>query len=158
MGEFTHLFDRITREAHSEARMGPEMLELLVNELLILIYRRTPTMSFSLEDDHFAYIFELQKRFETQYSHSYTLEDLAKEYNVSPSTLSHQFKKVTGTSVMDYLLSCRMASAKKYLTDTHISIGEIVELCGFSDNSNFSRTFKKLNRMSPSAFRQQFRA
>lgn len=150
------LFKRIIQEAESTELMKEDMLQLLINELLIFIYRRIDPNLISLDAENTEYIYEIQRRFETQYAQSYTLEALAEEYNVSSSSLSHQFKKVTGSSVMDYLLSCRMASAKKYLTDTHISIGEIVELCGFSDNSNFSRTFKKMNGMSPSAFRDQF--
>lgn len=151
------LFKRIIQEAGSSEIMKEDMLQLLINELLIVIYRRIDSNLISLDAENTEYIYELQRRFETQYAQAYTLEALAEEYNISPSSLSHQFKKVTGASVMDYLLSCRMASAKKYLTDTHISIGEIVELCGFSDNSNFSRTFKKLNGISPSAFREQYR-
>ncbi|MBQ8793661.1 MAG: helix-turn-helix transcriptional regulator, partial [Clostridia bacterium] len=60
-------------------------------------------------------------------------------------------------SVMDYLLSCRIAAAKNMLAKTDKSISEIVESCGFSDNSNFNRTFKKLNNMSPSEFRTKFK-
>ena len=66
--------------------------------------------------------------------------------------------KDTGMSVMEYLLSCRMASAKRMLAGTQMGIGEIVERCGFSDNSNFSRTFKALNGMSPTDFRKKYTA
>lgn len=151
--EFQGVFSMITQEAQGSARMHTEMLELLIQQLLIRIYRQLPPSPISLEDDHFSYIGELQRRFETNCRYTYTLESLADTYNVSPSTLSHQFKKMTGTSVMDYLQSCRMALAKKYLTETAMSVSEIVDLCGFSDSSNFSRTFKKQNGMSPSRFR-----
>ena len=85
------------------------------------------------------------------------IKELAKKYNLSISSLSHQFKKITGMSVMNYLLSCRIAGAKNLLAKTDLSIGEITELCGFSDNSNFSRTFKKLNGISPTRFRNSNR-
>ena len=97
-------------------------------------------------------------KFENHYSQSYTLTELSKQYNISPSTLSHRFSAATGMSVMEYLLFCRMASAKQMLAGTKMSIGEIVERCGFSDNSNFSRTFKSLNGMSPTDFRKKYKA
>jgi AraC-like DNA-binding protein len=59
---------------------------------------------------------------------------------------------------MEYLQSCRMANAKRMLAQTDYSVGEIVEKCGFSDNSNFSRTFKSLNGMSPTDFRKKYKA
>jgi len=43
------------------------------------------------------------------------------------------------------------------LAETDWEIGTIVEECGFSDNSNFSRTFKKTTGLSPTEFRKQFR-
>ena len=102
--------------------------------------------------------YAIQKSFEQDCSRLYTLEELARQYSISPSSLSHQFKKLTGASVMGYLLSCRMASAKHYLTATNAGIAEIVEKCGFSDSSNFSRTFKKRNGISPTEFRNRYRA
>ena len=109
------------------------------------------------DNQGFELILKLQKEFEENYSLYYSLEDLAKQYNISVSSLSHQFKKITGMSVMDYLLSCRIASAKNFLAKTNLSISEIVELCGFSDNSNFSRTFKARIGVSPTDFRKRYK-
>ena len=58
---------------------------------------------------------------------------------------------------MGYLQSCRMVAAKKYLAGTSKSIGEIVEICGFSDSSNFSRSFKEQVGCTPSEFRKKYR-
>lgn len=153
--EFTRLFARITLEKSEPQKMGEDMLQLLVSELLILICRVIPEST--VPDKATAdMVYEIQQRFENDFSRSYTLEALAKEYSVSPSSLSHQFKNVTGASVMGYLQSCRLASAKRYLTQTRLSISQIVERCGFSDCSNFSRTFRKQNGISPSAFRSRY--
>ena len=51
-----------------------------------------------------------------------------------------------------------MAKAKQMLAETDSSIGAIVEKCGFSDDSNFSRSFKKLTGLSPSGFRKKYKA
>ena len=103
-------------------------------------------------------VIAVKRQLESHYSQPYTLTELSKQYNISPSTLSHRFSAATGMSVMEYLLSCRMASAKRMLAGTKMGIGEIVERCGFSDNSNFSRTFKRLNGMSPTDFRRKYKA
>ena len=73
---------------------------------------------------------------------------------MSASHLSHIFKSVAGVSTMAYLKACRIAAAKRYLAQTELPVGEIVERCGFSDSSNFSRTFREQTGMSPSEFRR----
>ena len=57
---------------------------------------------------------------------------------------------------MGYLQSCRMAAAKKYLAETDLEVGAIVDKCGFSDSSNFSRSFKRVTGSTPTKFRAQF--
>ena len=99
----------------------------------------------------------IQQQFESNFIAKYTLQSLSRQHHVSPSHLSHQFKQATGTSVMGYLNSCRFAAAKRYLAETDFEIGRVVELCGFSDNSNFSRSFKNITGLTPTEFRIQFR-
>ena len=154
--EILHLFRRISEEYTKSAILSEEMLEALTDELMILLCRLTPESIYP--NNHNAKIVhEIQWLFENDFSRQYTLSYLAKKYNISISSLSHNFKKITGVAVMDYLTSCRIASAKKLLAQTHENISEIVEKCGFSDLSNFSRIFKKLNGMSPSSFRKKYK-
>ncbi|MBQ2756684.1 MAG: AraC family transcriptional regulator [Oscillospiraceae bacterium] len=153
---FDLLFKEITEEYADPQKLTEDMLELLTNQLLIKIYRQLPESLSLLEENNFEMVSGIQRRFESSCAKQYSLTEIAKEYNISVSSLSHQFKRITGVSVMDYLLSCRLAAAKRYLTETGLSISEIVERCGFSDSSNFSRTFKRLNGTTPSQFRCRY--
>lgn len=155
--EYESLFSMILKEYNSDDSLSEEMKQALINQLLIMLYRASPKNADYFEDQSLNLVLKLQKEFETNYSLNYSLAQLAKKYNLSISSLSHQFKKITGMSVMNYLLSCRIASAKNFLAKTDLSIGEITELCGFSDNSNFSRTFKNLNGISPTKFRNSYK-
>ncbi len=154
--EIEQLFRLLIDECDRPQKLSEEMQQLLVNQLLILLYRNLPDTSY-FEEKTAKIIYAIQRQFEAQSFLEYSLVSLAKEYNISVSSLSHLFKKYTGFSVMDYLLSCRMASAKNFLSCTDFTVGEIIEKCGFSDSSNFSRTFKKLNGISPSAFRAKYK-
>lgn len=155
--QFERIFSQIAGEYATPTQLSKDMMGLLFNELLILICRRLPQMLYSFDEENFEMVADIQRRFEQEYNKRYTLDELAREYNISPSSLSHQFKRITGASVMGYLLSCRMATAKNYLSKTTCSISEIVERCGFSDNSNFSRTFKSVCGLSPSEFRSKYK-
>ena len=149
--EFESVFKKICLEQSLASPFREDMLEALSRELTVMIHRIMPTSV------HNELVWDIQKRFESEYSTVYTLETLACEYSVSVSKLSHEFKKVTGSSVMEYLTFCRIAAAKNMLTKTDSDIGKIVEACGFSDASNFSRTFKKHTALSPTEFRRKYK-
>ncbi len=151
-----HLLLQLLQEQEGQKPMRSKMQQLILQQLLILVYRAQPEMSRQ-EENELMLIRRIQQKFESEPAQSYTLLGLSRQYHISPSHLSHLFKKVTGSSVMGYLASCRFAAAKGYLAQTEIPIGTIVELCGFTDGSNFSRSFKAAAGMSPSQFRAQFR-
>ncbi len=155
--EAQQLFGRILLEHRSAFSMGEKMLELLLQQLLILICRAYPE-NLMYGESELRLIRQIQHRFESDPAQKYTLSILSRQHHISPSHLSHLFKKVTGTSVMGYLTSCRFAAAKRFLAQTSLPVGRVAELCGFSDSSNFSRSFKALTCLSPSEFRQQFRS
>ncbi len=81
------------------------------------------------------------------------LEDLAHQFGVSTSFLSHEFVKYTGCSVYDYILHRRVMQAKALITSS-CPLNEIAYRCGFNDYSNFLRIFSKMAGMSPSAYRK----
>lgn len=59
------------------------------------------------------------------------------------------FKQECHVTPLQYLQSLRLAYANSLLHNTYYTIGEIANLCGFSDPYYFSRTFKKQYRISP---------
>lgn len=150
------LFQSICREYAAEDPMREQMLASLVSQLLITVCRMLPPVEYDETDGSLALVYRLQSDLEKTYGKRITLSQLAKEYHVSVSHLSHLFKKVTGSAVMEYLFACRMLAAKRLLATTDLSVGEIVDACGFCDNSNFSRSFRQRTGFSPTAFRKQY--
>ena len=55
-----------------------------------------------------------------------------------------------------YILRAKIEQANFLLTDTNKSISEISRELGFSDNHNFSRTYKRLTGLTPSEYRDTF--
>lgn len=145
----------ILKEYRADHPMKEKMLDLLLQQLLITILRAQP-QTVPYREEEFHLVREVQLLFETNYQAEHSLEALSHQFHISQSHLSHLFKKVTGSSVKGYLVSCRFAAAKRYLAETDFEIGKIVELCGFSDSSNFSRSFKAVTGMTPSDFRNRF--
>ena len=155
--EIEHICALLLKEQGSTASFREDMLNLLTQQLLTLLCRHAPSLSAAFRENSFETVRHIQRRMERSCGESYLLEDLAAEYGFSASHLSHLFKRITGTSVMGYLQSCRIAAAKKQLAETTLSVGTVAELCGFGDASNFSRTFRTFTGMTPTTFRNQYR-
>ena len=72
----------------------------------------------------------------------------------SPSTLQRQLQS-EGTSYREVLEDTRSVLAKDYLRDGKYSHAQIAYLLGFSDQSNFSRAFKRWTGCGPREFQDQ---
>ena len=153
---FHTLFASMLAEKNGSESLKSEMLGLMVEQLIIKVYRIKQD-NFWYPEENTDFIFRIQRRFERHCEKAYSLHELADEFHISSSTLSHSFKKATGFSVFEYLTACRFAMAKNYLCNTDMAVCEIIDQCGFSGSSNFSRSFKKLEGMTPLEFRKQHR-
>ena len=54
-------------------------------------------------------------------------------------------------------ISARIEAAKLLMTDTDLPISEIGERCGYESVVHFSRQFKKITGVSPSAYRMMYK-
>ncbi|MCH4889221.1 helix-turn-helix transcriptional regulator [Acidaminobacter sp. JC074] len=88
-------------------------------------------------------------------SEGITIDDLADELNISKFHFLNEFKKLTGITPYQHLLKVRIDLAKKALSNLDKSITSIAYDLGFSDNSHFSRTFKKATGDSPKNYREK---
>ena len=84
-----------------------------------------------------------------------TLAQVAEQIKLSPNYLSSLFKKELQVSFVDYITECRVEKAKDLLMHTDMKTCEVAESTGFSDESYFSKTFKKITGKRPSAFRKR---
>jgi len=87
------------------------------------------------------------------YDQKITLLKLTELFHLNRTTLSEEFAKVTGLSVIDYLIKLRIKIASILLSQTAIPVAEIVYRTGFNDATHFGRTFRKLTGFSPSQYR-----
>lgn len=92
---------------------------------------------------------------DTHYGEHFTLDDLSAFLNVSKFSLSHDFKRHIGKSVMDYTCDKCMAKAKELLSTTDESIGTIGYRMGFSSDAHFISVFKKRVGITPLQYRKQ---
>lgn len=89
------------------------------------------------------------------YMHDIRLNDVAGMVNLSPVYFSGLFKREIGENFTDYVNRVRIDSAKVMLKDVRNNVGEIAEMCGFSDTRYFAKIFKRMVGITPSEYRKR---
>lgn len=81
------------------------------------------------------------------------LRVVAKEVGMSYFHFSRAFKQSMGMSPTNYIAERRIERAKKLLQETELPISEIALRAGFSSQSHFTTSFRRLAGATPKAFR-----
>ncbi len=90
---------------------------------------------------------------EENYHKQITLEDVSKIALLSPFRFSHVFREEMGLTFINYLTKTRINKAKVLLKETNLSLSEVACKVGFSDQSYFTKVFKKIESITPREFR-----
>ena len=89
------------------------------------------------------------------YTRKISLEEIAAYSGLSAPYFSTIFKEEMGENLSSYLNRLRIEKASNLLMTTGKNLSEISEICGFEDQSWFSKIFKKYNGISPGKFRDK---
>jgi AraC family transcriptional regulator of arabinose operon len=88
---------------------------------------------------------------------SYTLCEMARLVNLSPSRILHLFKADTNMTPTQYLHTLRMQEAKQLLETTWLRVKEIGSMVGIAGQSHFVREFKRAYGFTPVNYRARYR-
>ena len=81
---------------------------------------------------------------------------IEKAVHLSKYYISHLFKRSTGISVFEYLISKRMEYACLLLKDTNLTVLEVAKKSGYTNIYQFHRQFKKRLGVTPVMYRKSF--
>jgi len=104
-----------------------------------------------------AWVKELKLMIQDQIDMNLTLSltNLAESVNINPTYVSRSFARYfDDLSFGEYIRKQRIDKAVQLLESTRYSLTEIAYLTGFSDQSHFTRIFKKQMGLLPSEFRK----
>jgi AraC family transcriptional regulator len=86
-----------------------------------------------------------------------TLARLAAECGLSVAHFSRAFKQATGRPPHRWLVEQRVEHAKRLLVTSALPLAEIAAICGFADQSHFTRVFSRLVGSGPGAWRRAWK-
>jgi len=88
-----------------------------------------------------------------RFQESISLADVADFAEVHPVSLARAFRRTYHCTVGDYVRKLRIEFACQKLAGSDAPLVEIALSAGFSEQSHFSRTFKRLIGLTPSEYR-----
>lgn len=78
-----------------------------------------------------------------------SVQTMANHLFISRSQLARKVQLITGMNTSEYVMRIRMTRARRMLEQGHLSISEVAVRCGFTDQSYFTRMFKKTYNLTP---------
>lgn len=83
-----------------------------------------------------------------------SIDEMARQMNMSRSGFQHLYRKMFGTSVIQDVISGRIERAKRLLSSTNLTVSEIAEKCGYSTDVTFMRQFRSRVGKTPTEYRK----
>ena len=127
-----------------------------IEDLLVEVYRKF-LKHRSAEKKIPGWVKELKEIIQDQIDTelSLSLKEVSENLQVHPAYLSREFSKYFGNlNFGDYLRKLRIEKALNLLETTKYSLAEIAFLSGFSDQSHFTRIFRKQMGIPPMAYKK----
>ena len=100
-----------------------------------------------------AWLGRVVEKLSEEFTENFSTEDLAAEAGVHPVHLAAVFRQFYRETMGEYVQKLRVAHASQMLLDREVPLAEIAYSSGFSDQSHFTRIFKRVVGVTPGAFR-----
>jgi len=86
---------------------------------------------------------------------TFSIADLARVCNISTSSFTRAFRVTHGTTPRQWVIARRVQRAQALMRDSSMNLLEVALACGFTEQSHFTRQFRKVVGVSPGAWRRR---
>jgi len=141
---------------------GAEIANRVARRLVVAPHREGGQAQFiehplptSRNDEHLSQVFEWVSR---NLALTHSVDSLAERARMSRRTFTRRFRQATGTTVVQWILHQRLATAQRLLETSGHSIELIAAECGFGTSLSLRQHFNTAFHTTPSAYRKLFQA
>lgn len=99
---------------------------------------------------------EIKNYLDEHYTEKIVLDDLSEKCYINKYYLTKIFKETYGSTINGYIIAKRITRVKQLLRFTDMTVDEIGAAVGMGDANYFSRTFRKVEGISPREYRKQW--
>lgn len=100
---------------------------------------------------------ELRDYIDSHVSGDFSLDEASGHFHVSKRHIIRVFKERYGRTPGAYHAAAKLDAARRYLSETELSVGEIAARLGYCDQSYFSASFRKTFGAYPTKWRSENR-
>jgi len=149
-GLASSLMMRLYREFHRSDSASLLAIEGLTLELLAEMSRERPRAQ---EHRLPKWLGSTKDLLQAHFAERLGLEAIAEAVGVHPVHLAREFRKHFGCTPGDYVRHLRVIYASAQLSKSNKPLAMIASDAGFTDQSHFTRVFKRITHMTPSEYR-----
>ncbi|MEM1338198.1 MAG: AraC family transcriptional regulator [Bacteroidota bacterium] len=137
-------------KVHSELQLNDTVTETAIQALLLDFVKRNKA------DNHktIRWVVELNNLLNDEWNTNHSLSELSQHLGIHPVTISKNFNKHFGCTYGIYRRKLRVNQSLSLIKNTDLSLTEIAFLCGFSDQSHFTRVFRSFTGLRPKYFKK----
>lgn len=154
--DFQWLFLQMIRELQLRQRGYDTILNMNLRHILLLIGRQQ-TEEKTVGNKMLGEIENAIRHFNMHFHWDIEIKKYAEQHLMSPYWFSQNFKKVTGCSPAQYLISLRMAHAMNLLDNTDDTVAQIAAAVGYENTQYFHRLFRNHIGMTPTEYKNRKR-
>lgn len=150
-----NLFNELETNYRQEDVLRRPLLNLTLLKILIEINRNYAAnlISEKKTSKHFSEIKKSLIFLRNNYTQKITLDEIAQNVLIDKFTLSKDFKKLTGQTIITYLNGYRCQKAAQLISNGY-PVSNAALQCGFDNISYFIKTFKNVFGKLPSSFKK----
>lgn len=151
-----NLFEDLIAESETINPLALDMVKSLMLQLFILVARlNTDVAKTDVPSYNYTLLRSFQKLIEKNYMQLRLPKQYAELLYITPNHLNALCNDVLGISAGEVIRNRIILEAKRLLINNDMTVLEIANYLNFADNSYFTKFFKKLERVTPEAFRKR---
>ena len=149
-GMMARMLMKLYYELHQMDEASPLAVEGLVLELLAAVSRCQAKLKGRIPP---RWLGQAEEFLRTHFSEHLNLVTVSEAVGVHVVHLAREFRKHYGCTAGDYVRQLRIEYACREIGRSGSSLAEIASAAGFSDQSHFSKVFRRFTGMTPAEYR-----
>jgi AraC family transcriptional regulator len=137
-----------------EALIGDEFSEVSIHTVTLDIIGRLLPAEDGQKTSRPSWVQRLEDILRSDYAEKLSLAFLSRELSIHPVHLSRSFSRYFHCTLGEYVRNVRLERSLALMSGCDQSLTDIASTCGFSDQSHFTRSFKEIMGVTPSAYRK----
>jgi AraC-like DNA-binding protein len=145
----------LVREVQQAAPLADDMICAQLVSLLVTLHRVTNTQEVPVPQHNYLLLQHFRRLVDAFYTEKHLPKEYAAMLYITPNHLNALCKDLLGKPAGEVIRDRMLLEAKRLLLNVSLNITAISDRLHFSDNSYFSKFFKKYTGLTPEAFRKQ---